>query len=264
MTGVADRSGPWLALLGRLAASVPGAAVHGDVGEGFAGEGDVDLVAPAAALGDVEDAFRAWADEVGLRPVFSCRHREGALVLVALGAPGEPLWELEVRFERYFKGWTMWRAEDLGGWTSIGAAGYRRLRPGVAGLLKLVPNGLRAGGRPKWPPAKRARVAERLRADPEGVRAAAALLGPVRGAAERAAAAMARGEWDRRAAATVEAWALARGMAELPTLVRRVRARAGGTCELLATVSRHRGLVPGDPRAWAARVAADHRAGATG
>jgi hypothetical protein len=255
MIAAPDRSEAWRSLLVTLTQASERVAVHGDVREGFAGEGDVDLVAPRAELALVEDAFRAWAAERGLAPAPSCRHRQGALILVALGAPDEPFWELEVRHERYFKGWTMWRAEELFSLTLLDPEGYRRIRPGAAGMLKLVPNGLRPGGRPKWDRVKRERVAQRLRADPEGERAAAALLGAARCPAVRLGEAVAAGGWDRRAAAALEAWALLRGLGEVPTLVRRVRGRRA-RCTVLDAVAR--GRVVELPEQWLVRAAHDH------
>lgn len=255
-----DRSELWLALLRRLTAASPSWAVHGEVAEGFAGTGDVDLVAPAEELARVEHEFRTWASHSGLGPVVSCRHRPGALILVTPGPTGTPLFELEVRYERYFKGWTAWRAEDLAPVAVMHADGYRCLRPGAAGLLKLVPNGLRPGGRPKWSAAKRERVAERLRRDPEGVQMAAALFGRARRAVSAGADSVAAGGWDRRAMVAAEMWALAYAAAEGRGMVARARFRARGDrrCLVLSTIGDHDRVIEGDPARWLALVAEDH------
>jgi hypothetical protein len=133
------------------------------------------------------------------------------------------------------------------------------VRRGAAGLLKLVPNGVRAGGRPKWSGPKLARVAAHLRADPEGTRRAAALFGSARRAALRVADATARGRWDRTSALALEGWALAGALGELATLVARARfrARRARRCAVLQAVARGR-LVEGDRAAWLASVARDH------
>jgi hypothetical protein len=256
VAAVADRTRLWTPLLRRLGQTCPSCAVHGDVSEGFAGEGDVDVVAPERDLGVVEAEFRAWARSSGLGPTVACTHRPGVLVLAALApAAGEPFFEVEARHTRYFRGRTLWRAPDLVDLVEEGD--YRRLRPGAAGLLKLVPNGIRPGGRPKWSAAKRARVSQRLRADPEGARLAARLFGRARGAALRAADAVAAGGWDRRASLLLELWAASGAITEIPALARRVRARARPRCLVLDAVKGGR-RVSGDREEWLTLVARDH------
>jgi len=260
-----NRSEMWLALLRRCARASPRWAVHGDLAEGFAGEGDVDLVAPENDLGRVRELFGEWASESGLGPVVACRHRDGVLILVALGAPGEVMFELEVRFERYFKGATLWRAEDLAPlFVADDRLGVRRLREGAAGLLKLVPNGLAPGGRPKWDRAKRDRVAGRLGRDPGGVAAAAVLFGAARPAALAGARAVAEGRWDRRAMLALEAWAFGRGVLETATASRRAAARVRGRPRCLVLEAIAAGRLVDDPEAWAERASRDHDVGLRG
>jgi hypothetical protein len=254
-----DRSEGWLALLRRCGRASPRWAAHGDLDEGFAAEGDVDLIAPEADLGRVRDLFTEWASECGLGPVVACRHRDGVLIMVALGAPGEVMFELEVRFERFFKGATLWRAEDLEPFfVDDDRLGIRRVRDGAAGLLKLVPNGLGRAGRSKWDRAKRDRVALRLRADPAGVEAAAALFGAARPAARAAARAVAAGRWDRGAALRLEAWAALHGVRGGLSAARRAaaRARGGRRCSVLEAVAA--GRVVADPGRWARAARRDH------
>jgi hypothetical protein len=255
-----DRSSRWLELLRAVTERSERWAVHGDVAEGFSGEGDVDLAVPADDWPELEHEFVAWARATGLGPVVSCRHRPGVLILVALAPEAAPFYEVEARAERYFKGWTAYRAEDLAPLMEMDPAGYRKLRPGAAALLKLVPNGLRTAGRPKWGGAKLDRVSARLRADPAGVEAAAALFGAASASVAAGARAVAAGGWDRRAMAAAEARAALQALRHGTTLYRRARFRIGSPprCEVLEAVARGR-LVPGDAERWLAAVTRDHR-----
>lgn len=113
-----------------------------------------------------------------------------------------------------FRGSTLISAETLLPLSEIDARGFRRVRPGVEGVIKLCMNGVRKGGLPNWDALEVKRVAELLAADPDGVRLGAQLLGAARQALLAGAEAVVHGEWDRRAMATVEAWSLLRAVAE--------------------------------------------------
>ncbi|MFN2490070.1 MAG: hypothetical protein ABR529_10090 [Actinomycetota bacterium] len=261
-----DRSALWLDLMRRVTQSCPRAAVHGHVAEGFAGEGDVDLLVPESEWAVLEREFDAWARRSLLGPVVACRHRAGVLILVALADEGAPFFELEARARRFFKGSTLYVAQDFGPVLETAPDGYRRVRAGAAGLLKLVPNGLARGGGLKWKGAKAERVGRLLAEDPDGVRVAAELFALPRGPLVAAADSMAHGGWDRRAVLVLQASAAARGVLELPTLVARARARLGpgGRCLVLETIGKHKRRVPGDRREWLRRAAVDHRVDGAG
>jgi hypothetical protein len=254
-----DRAALWGELLRRVHEVSPGSAVHGDVSEGYAGEGDIDLFTPRHEWDLVEREFRAWAARHNLGPAIVCRHRAGVLVLVAAGVEGAPFFELEARAVRHFRGGTLFRADDLLPLTVDGPEGFRRIRPGAAGLLKLVPNGLRPGGRLAWKGPKAERVRALLAADPDGVDAAAGLFGPARRFVLAGARDMAGGGWDRRAMAIVEAWAAARSLRELPTLAARARVRLGrrAACPVLRAVNAGR-RIPDDRARWFADVGNTH------
>jgi hypothetical protein len=233
--------------------------VRGNVEGGLGGEGDIDLVAPKADWPVIEEHFRRWADDNGIGPVISCRHVFEGLILIAVGAPGSVFFELEVRAARYFRGGTLFEASDLAPYSVVSAHGFREVRPGAEGLLRLVLNGLGRAGRP-WPRKLEAKqVPDLLAADPEGVRAAARLFGPARGAVSRAAASVAAGGWDRRSMMVVEAWALVRALASPRLLLARTRWRATGRpCVVQDAITNHGRHIPGDPEAWLAVAARDH------
>lgn len=254
-----DRSALWLPLLRALSDGSQAWGVGGDVEEGFAGLGDIDVVAPHGTWPELERKFVSWAAERGLGPVVTCRHRAGTLVLLALGPPGEMFFELEATAAKYLRGRTLYRAEDLTELMIDDERGFRRLRPGARSLLKFMPNGIKWGGRLRWSRDKARRVLEGVRADPEGARAAARLFAPVHDALLRAAQAAADGGGDRRAMLEVEAWALGRSAAHPTEAVRRLGGRLRGrrSCAVLRAIGAGR-RVPGDSGQWLAEVGRDH------
>jgi hypothetical protein len=265
-----DRAALWVPLLRRLTESSELWTVRGNVEGGLGGEGDIDLVAPKRDWGAIEDHFRRWADENGIGPVISCRHVFEGLILIAVGgsaaagaqnerAPGSVFFELEVRAARYFRGGTLFEASDLAPYSVVNAHGFREVRPGAEGLLRLVLNGLGRAGRP-WPRKLEAKqVPDLLAADPDGVRAAGRLFGPARSAVVRAAESVAAGGWDRRSMIVVEAWALVRALSSPRLLVARTRWRATGRpCVVQDAITNHGRHIPGDPEAWLAVAAHDH------
>jgi hypothetical protein len=232
-----------------------------NVEAGLTGAGDVDYLAPAEEWDGIEHDYLRWARDGGLGPVIVCRHVPSALFLVALPEPGsDDRWlQLDVRARVTFRGATVLRAGDAGPLAQLDERGFRRLRPGAEGLLKLVVSGIAPSGRPKAATLAKEGVAALLRSDPAGAEAAAAVFGPLAGAARRAARAAADGGWDRRAAAALQAWALARAPAAPAVLAGQVLARrAKATCPLLRTGIGAGRRAP-EPRAeWVAGVARDH------
>ena len=253
-----DRYELWRRLLLDLTEAAPNWGVAGNVDEGLSGDGDVDLIAPVAEWHAVEQHFCAWAEAHGLSAVVSCNHRPGVLELVALGTGEKPVYQVEVLGFRHFRGARLYRAEDLSAALEMDPRGWRRLRPGAAGVVKLLPNGVTWSGGLKWRGAKAQRVLTLLRDDPEGVRAAARAFGSVQGLVATAAARAGQGRWSRSRMSLIGLWALLRGLAHPKSFV----ARAGfrfrrDRCELLATV-KNQELVRSDPEEWLSRVAADH------
>ena len=82
------------------------------------------------------------------------------------------------------------------------------MRPGAEGLLKLVLNGSRWGGRPNFEGLRTKHVAELLDQDEEGARLCAPLFGPAAPAVLALADSVRAGGWDRTAMLKVEAQAL--------------------------------------------------------
>jgi hypothetical protein len=256
-----DRYERWNRLLRGLTEAAPNWAVAGNLEEGLAGDGDVDLVAPVADWPRVESHFRSWAESAGLSAVVSCNHRPGVLELVALGEGPKPVYQVEVLGFRHFRGALLYRAEDLSAAVEIDERGWRCLRPGAAGVVKLLPNGVTWSGGLKWRGAKAKRVLALLRDDPEGVRAAAVAFRPMRDLVAATALRAGEGRWSRWRMALIGLWALGRGLAAPKSFVARARFRLQkDRCGLLATV-KDQELVRRDPQQWLRRVAAEHEVG---
>lgn len=253
-----DRYELWRRLLVALSEGAPNWGVAGNVDEGLSGDGDVDLIAPVAEWHRVEKHFRGWAEANGLSSVVSCTHRPGVLELVALGAGEKPVYQVEVLGFRHFRGARLYRAEDLAAAMEMDPRGWRRLRPGAAGVVKLLPNGVTWSGGLKWRGPKAQRVLTLLRDDPEGVRGAADAFGSVRGLVATATLRAGQGRWSRWRMSAIGLWALVRGLGHPRSFLARAGFRLRrGRCELLATV-KNQELVRRDPEEWLSRMAAEH------
>jgi hypothetical protein len=253
-----DRYELWRRLLVGLTEAAPNWGVAGNVDEGLLGEGDVDLIAPVADWGAVEQHFRAWAEAHGLSPVVTCTHRPGVLELVALGSGDKPVYQVEVLGFRHFRGARLYRAEHLVAAMEMDPRGWRRLRPGAAGVVKLLPNGVTWSGGLKWHGPKAQRVLKVLKDDPEGVRAAARAFESLEGLVATAALRAGQGRWSRWRMTLIGLWALVKGLGHPQSFIARAGFRLRtDRCELLATV-KNQELVRRDPAKWLARVAVEH------
>jgi hypothetical protein len=122
-----------------------------------------------------------------------------------------------------------------------------------------VQNGLRWGGRPHEEGLARKQVRAALAADPEGVARTCELFGAAGGAVARGAAAVVRGEWDRKALLAAEGWALAHALREPQVVLSRFEAKlVKKRCPVLRSIFDDRKL-PADEDAWLRAVARSHR-----
>lgn len=252
------------ALLREVAGPGERAGVWKNADAGLAGEGDIDLAVPRADWPRVTEIFRRWGASQGLGPVVVCRHVPGSLVLVALDPSGGPFAQLDMRGTARLRGAPAFSAEALDPHMVVDPRGFRRLRPGVEGVLKLALVGFGRGGAPRPEKIRRERIRELLAADPEGALEGAATLGIAVGPLRRAAAAAAAGGWDRRALLLVEGRAALSALHHPRGLVDRARERqAKHRCPVLRAGILNARRVPGDPEAWLGRVRRDHEVLAT-
>jgi hypothetical protein len=225
------------------------------------GTGDVDSVAARRAWPMIEREFHAWAQQRDLGPSFSCRHIPRTVNHFVLLSGGPDLLQLEVKAGATFRGSVQFHAVDVLALSQLDERGFRELRPGAEGLLKLVLNGMQRGGQPDWDGIADKHVLELLQSDWEGAERMAARLGPGGGAALRGAQAALAGDWDHRAMLELEGWAASKAVIQPHVIAERVwfRLVRKPRCPVLRTVYQHGRRVPdADPSGWLHEVAAQH------
>lgn len=256
-----DRTDLWLPLLRELTETYPGWAVWKNVGSAFAGTGDVDSFAPPSDWPAIQRTFLDWVDrEERLGPALICRHIPQGPHFITFEEGSPYIVQLDVKERGTFRGSTLIDAWSLLPLTEIDDLGFRRVRPGLEGVIKLCMNGVRKGGRPNAEGLRIKRVRELLASDPEGVAAAAELLGPARSPLLRGVEAVLADTWDRPAMATVEAWCALRGLAEPTVAASRwwflnVTAKR---CQVVDLIRLHDRRIEGDLDEWLAGVAEGH------
>jgi len=253
------RANLWLPLLRRLTQSSPTWGVWKRPESALDGEGDVDALGARGEWGTIVGEYVAWAHEAALGPVVVCTHAPDLLVLAACeGERPTRLLQMDVYSHRIFRGARVASAEGLRPLMCLDERGFRRLRPGAEGLLLLLAEGVRRGGRPAKPAATEA-IARLLRKDREGTERAALALGG-RGAHLFAAArALADGGWDRGELMLYELSSASRLLGhprELATCLVR-DARRLRPCGLLRALQAGR-RVPGDPQSWLDEMRRSH------
>jgi hypothetical protein len=254
----ADRAALWLPLLQRLTSSCSDCAVAGDFEEGFAGVGDIDLIAPEKSWTRIETEFRSWAADRQLQPVVVCTHRPDLLTLLAVGE-GAIFFEMEIRSRRYFRFAKFFEAGDLAYLIEMDDRGFQRLRPGAIGLLRMIPSGVSWSGKLKLNPELAQRKFELMKQDPQGVVVTARLFGIARGLVVKAAQSAARGDWDRKSLILLQVWAFLRAITRPRAFIERIRVRLlEKHCEVSKTLSRDSRRVPADLEGWVTRVSEDH------
>jgi hypothetical protein len=258
--GEGDRAALWLPLLRRLTTRFPRWAVWKNVDSALTAVGDVDSLAPREDWPAIEDEFRAWAAANGLTHGVVCRHIPQGPHLLAFGPGTRHFLQLDLKERATFRGSTLVDVPRLLAVCDVDERGIRRARAGAEGVIKLASNGLRPGGRPDPAALAAKHVAALLAADPEGVRQASAWFGPAAGALRALATAVAAGGWDRGAALAVEAWALARGLAEPRTLLGRtwLKYHTRARCPVIQTIRRENRRLPDDLAGWVAAARATH------
>jgi hypothetical protein len=250
----------WMPLIRRLTEVSPQWGIWKNAESALTGSGDIDSLAPPAHWPAIENEFRRWASSQGLSPAIACPHIPGGLNLVALDRRSGFLFEVGVKEQKAFRGSALFHWADLIPFMEMDVRGFRRVRPGVEGVLKLVLNGIRPGGGADDAELRAKGVSTLLEQDPVGADAAAELFG--RGARDirRAIAAVGEGRWDRRAALKIELRALARAAARPGLAFKRIRFKLSGTetCPVVSALLGHARQVPTDVDAWLREVERTH------
>jgi hypothetical protein len=254
------RASLWLPLLRRLTEVVPRWVVLKSSGEGLGGVGDIDSFAPPEDWPTIEREFRAWALEQGLTFVLVCRHIWRGPHFVAIDPASPYLLVLDVKSYRTFRGSTYARVADAERFAELDMLGFRRVRPGAEGVLKLLWNGMARGGRRHDQGLRTKGVLELLRRDPSGADDAARIVGPAAPLLRRAVREAAAGRWSRPALVAVELWCLIRGLRRPDIIIRQAwfRVRLAKQCPLMSLTRRARRRLPDDRAQWLAAAAAAH------
>jgi thymidylate kinase len=248
----------WFPLIRALMRAAPSLVVWKNASRTLRGQGDLDVVAAPADWPVIVDVFARWADGQGFTPAL-CDHVPNSLFLRAEGND-PPAFELDVKSRGTFRGSVLFEAPDLDSLVEWDDLGFRRLRPGAEGLLKLLLNGVSRWGTPKWERVAREDISLLVAADPEGAAAAASLFGWAAWAARDVAGAVATGGWSRSSMLVLEAWAARNALRHPTILTRRIGSRPTGSCPGL---KRSLKLSGGSAAASAGRQLLDsHRLGA--
>jgi hypothetical protein len=257
---VQDRTALWLPLVQRLTEASTRWTIWKNADAAFAGSGDIDSAAPIGDWDLIVGEFRQWAAEHGLGPVIDCRHPPKTMFLLALDRSGRTLLELDVSGRKYFRGWTLFRAEDLRHLTQMDGRGFRRLRPGAEGLILLLGNGLRWGGRLDPGGIRKRRIPELLEEDREGVREASRAFGLPMKAVDSAVDSLVAGSWGRRSMLLIESWAMLQALTEPSILLARARFRLSTKrrCPVLRSVFYADRRIQGDLDLWLREVERGH------
>jgi hypothetical protein len=257
---VRDHAALWLPLVRRLTESFPRWTIWKNADAAFAGFGDVDSAAPMEDWGSIVGEFRRWAGANGLGPVIECRHPPKTMFLLAVDRETSTLVELDVSGRKYFRGGTLFRAEDLEPLSLLDERGFRSLRPGAQGLILLLTNGMRWGGRPDPEGLRKRRIPELLAGDLPGALEAARRFGLPVGRVDRAIGSLVGGSWDRRSLLFVEGAAIAGAVADPGILLRRFRFRLATkkSCPVLRAVFYGDRKIPGGVDNWLREVGRTH------
>ncbi len=255
-----DRTELWLSLLLRLTEEFPGWAAWKNVDSAMAGKGDVDSLAPPSDWPKIRDTFEAWAAERHYAPIVVCRHVPQGPHFVTFEPGSAYIVQLDVKERATFRGSTLIDAWSLQRLVEIDAGGYRRVRRGADGVIRLCSNAIGKGGRLNTSAIVAKRIPELLRADPEGVEAMADLFGPARFALLAGVRALLAGGWNRGAMLQVESWALARSVAEPKVMLSRLwfGQVIVKRCPVLRIIRHHDRRVPLDFDAWLDEVRRSH------
>lgn len=259
-TSPIDRVELWSSLLVRLTNEFPNWATWKNVDSALAGTGDVDSLAPPSDWPAIRQTFEAWAAERNYAPLVVCRHVPQGPHFVTF-EPGSPyIVQLDVKDRATFRGSTLVDAWSLQGLVEMDDGGYRRVRRGADGVIRLCSNAIAVAGRLNASALVAKRIPELLRSDPEGVEAMAELFGPARSALLAGVRAVLAGGWNRRAMLQVESWAFARSIAEPKVMLSRLwfgRVTLK-RCPVLRVIRQHDRRVPRDLEAWLDEVRQSH------
>jgi len=204
VTETDDRTDIWLPLLKQLSEQSPTWLVYKNADSALHGTGDVDATAAPDEWGAISKTFRAWGGAYG--PTAACSHIPGGLNLIVAPTDMDTVLEMGMKLRKSYRGSTLFSWDQLVPLATWDERGFRELRHGAEGLLKLILNGIKRDGSKNEELFAPKRIVDNLSSDIEGVHVAAEALLSNQGAraAVRLADAAVSGGWDRRAARRIQ------------------------------------------------------------
>jgi hypothetical protein len=257
---VRPRSAAWIDLLRASTDAAPTWLVYKNVESALTGTGDIDAVASSHDFAVLSAVVLSWAERFQLWPVFMCNHFPAGPNFVAV-PPGElALWEFSVKERKVYRGGPLLSAAELLPMAQLDDRGFRRLRPGAEGVLKLLTNGTRWGGRQDAEGLMTKDIRKLLAGDPAGVAEAASMYGTAQPAVRRLASAVIAGQWDPGAALLIEGRQLLIAASRPRQTGRRLWYRSVGErrCPLIEIVHHHGRRIPPDRERWLRYVSETH------
>jgi len=197
---VSELESPWIDLLRQLDPLSPSMGVWKNSDEALAGNGDVDYFAPRSTWPAIVSSFRAWAGSHGFEYLPPCRHRPGALYLIAVHRERHRLMQLDVRESFVLAGSEILYSGDLDSLVDANGHGFSQLRPGAEATLKLLSKCIDRRGRVRQECPELESVSHGVGVDLAGARQMASLLRHGRTAADRLIVSIAAGHPDEAAA----------------------------------------------------------------
>ncbi len=257
---VPGRTALWLELLRRVTREYEGWCVWKNAESAFAGHGDIDSFALPRDWPGIERLWREWVRDSGLGPAIVCRHVPQGPHLITLQPDSPYLLQFDVKVRATFRGCSLMDVWQLAELAEMDDRGFRRIRPGAEGVIKLVYNGMHHGGAINREGLDRKRIPELLRSDPVGVRMAVELVGWAGPALTRGIDALLDGEWDQQAMQTVELWGRLKSVINPGVALSRIWFNQGPlrTCPVLRVIRQDDRRIPDDREGWLREVAAGH------
>jgi hypothetical protein len=256
-----DREAVWLPLLRRVTSEFPRWGVWKNAESAFHGPGDIDSFAPPEDWPAIQEVFLDWVRANGFAQAIICRHVPQGPHFVALQESSPFLYQFDVKERATYRGSTLLDVDSLARLSEIDPRGFRRIRPGAEGVLKLLYNGMTLSGRRDGAGLRTKRTLELLAGDPRGVEMAADLVGLARRPLLKAVESALAGDWDRAALNSCQAWCAARALAEPHVAASRVwfNQVLKKRCHVLDVIRNRGRRVPDDRPDWLAAVRPNHQ-----
>jgi len=254
---LADR---WLPLLRELTHIYPKWSIWKNPESALTGPGDIDSLAPPDTWNAIEQTFRHWVIREGMHPLIICRHIPQGPHFIAID-PGWPhLLVLDVKERGTWRGSTLVDHQRLSEVSEIDDRGFRRVRPGAEGVIKLLNNGVLKGGRPNTEGLNVKGVVDLLRSDREGVEMAATWVRPLSSTLLKAVDRLLDGEWDRKSMIALEMRFALKSFLEPNVAASRFffNHYTLQRCTVLRAIRNDDRRIPDNADAWYEEVAVEH------